>query len=400
MKMPLRRTMLSVTLMAVLYCAGMGRFAEAQRADPPDDKARAAASAAPTASVKAVTTRPANPDASPAVAAVLRYLKRLPERPDSRVLAGQNIGHANEDVVAAYAKYFTALRKTTGQVPAVLGIDYGYSQLPPQGMARANQLLIQHWLEGGLVTASMSPGNPWTGGGLRDRSAGSADTKDLVTPGTEAYKRWRTQLDHVAVALAQLRDAGVVVLWRPLHEMNGDFFWWSAGKDSGWAQPQEFRALWRDMFDYFTREKRLNNLLWVYSPTVQSNEGVKSVLHFYPGDDVVDVVGLDYYENTMDRVDLGGSYRQLVALGKPFAFTEVGPAFWLSAHPRGKFDTRLVIEGIRRKYPATTYFVFWQGWDSMLLNVKMGLVDNLHARELLNDPWVVPIDKVGRERKP
>ena len=391
--------MLSASLIAVLHCAGMGGLAKAQSANAPDGKARAAAVAAPNVAANLATARPANPDASPAVTALLQYLKRLPEQPDGRVLAGQNIGHANEDLVAAYAKYFTGLRKATGQVPAVLGIDYGYSQLPPKGMARANQLLIQHWLEGGLVTASMSPGNPWTGGALRDRSTGSADTKDLVTPGTEAYKRWHAQLDHVAEALAQLRDAGVVVLWRPLHEMNGDFFWWSAGKDRGWAQPQEFRALWRDMFDYLTREKRLNNLLWVYAPTVQSNEGVKPVLHYYPGDDVVDVVGLDYYENTMDRVNLGGSYQQLVALGKPFAFTEVGPAFWLGAHPRGRFDTRLVIEGIRNKYPATTYFVFWQGWDSMLLNVKMGLVDNLYARELLNDPWVVPIDKVGRERK-
>ena len=86
-----------------------------------------------------------------------------------------------------------------------------------------------------------------------------------------------------------------------------------------------------------------------------------------------------------------------MGLGKPFALTEVGPAFWLGAHPRGRFDTRLVIDGIRRKYPATTYFVFWQGWNSMLLNVKMGLVDNLYARELLADPWVIPLGKVGRD---
>jgi|CXWL01.1.fsa_nt_gi mannan endo-1,4-beta-mannosidase len=339
----------------------------------------------------------AHAQASAPTRALLQYLQRLHERTSRRVLAGQNIGHAGEDLVAAHDKYFGALRRATEQAPAILGVDYGYGHVPPQGMAQANQLLIRHWREGGLVTISMSPGNPYTGGGLRERTTGGAHPQDLVTKGTEAYRRWHDMLDSVAVALAQLRDAGVVVLWRPLHEMNGDFFWWSAGRDGGWARPADFRALWRDMFDYLSREKGLDNLLWVYAPVYQSNDGVQPVLHYYPGDDVVDVVGLDYYENTMDRMDLGGSYRTLVALGKPFAITEVGPAFWLGAHPRGRFDTRTVIEGIRSKYPATTYFVFWQGWNSMLLNVRMGLVENQYARELLNDPWVIPLGKVGRD---
>lgn len=385
----LRHTIAALTVLVLLGTNGQ---TVAQRVD-----AGPAGAAVVRATALSTSTPPANPDASRQTAMVLNYLQRLNDRPDGRVLVGQNIGHANEDVVAAYDKYFVALRKTTQLEPSILGIDYGYGDLPPRGMATANQLLIHHWNEGGLVTISMSPGNPWTGGGLRDRTTASEDARDVVTKGTDAYRRWHRLLDSVAVALAQLRDAGVVVLWRPLHEMNGDFFWWSAGRDSGWARPEDFRALWRDMFDYLSREKRLNNLLWVYAPTYQSNDGVKPVLHYYPGDAYVDVVGLDYYENTMDRMDLGSSYRSLVALRKPFAITEVGPAFWPSAHPRGRFDTRIVIDGIRSKYPATTYFVFWQGWSSMLLNVKMGLVENLFARELLSDPWVIPLGKVDRD---
>lgn len=344
------------------------------------------------------SVRPANVGASADTGAVLRYIYGLRERQDSRVLVGQNIGHANEDLVAGYAKYITSLRQATGLAPSILGIDYGYDQVHSRGMTAANQLLIRHWNEGGLVTISMSPGNPWTGGALRERSTGGLAFRDLVTKGTKAYVRWHGLLDNVAMALAQLRDAGVVVLWRPLHEMNGDFFWWSAGPDAGWATPDEFRALWRDMFDYLSREKKLDNLLWVYAPSHQSNEGLKPVTYYYPGNEYVDVVGLDYYENTMEHLDARGSYRALVALGKPFALTEAGPAFWLSAHPRGKFDTRIVIDGIRRKYPATAYFVFWQGWSSMLLDVKMGIVENQYARELLSDPWVVPLGKVEWRR--
>lgn len=335
------------------------------------------------------TATPANPNASANAASLLRYLSSLPSRPNARVLSGQNIAHANHLLEEGYRRHYVRLHAETGYAPAILGVDYASEQMVPRDIARSNQMLIRHWRDGGLVTVTMSPRNPWTGGGLRDRTTGQHRFADVVTPGTEPYRRWRATLDAAAAGLAELRDAGVVVLWRPLHEMNGDFFWWSAGAHEGWASPADFRALWVDMFDYFSKVKKLDNLLWVYAPNYQSNDGVKSVTHFYPGDRYVDIVGLDYYENTLDRLDNNGSYSRLVALGKPFALTEVGPAFWMSAHPRGRFDTRIVIEAIRKKYPATVYFMFWQGWSSMLLNVKMGMAENLNARELLSDPWVV-----------
>lgn len=332
---------------------------------------------------------PANPSASGDAGGLLRYLRSLPGRNTARVLSGQNIAHANHLLDEGYQKHYVRLFADTGRAPAILGVDYGSEQMVPRDIARANQMLIRHWKDGGLVTVSMSPPNPWTGGGLRDRSLGKFRFIDAVTPGTEPYRRWRATLDVVADGLAELQNAGVVVLWRPLHEMNGDFFWWSGGAQQGWASQEDFRRLWVDMFEYFSKEKRLGNLLWVYAPNYQSNDGVKPVTFYYPGDRYVDVVGLDYYENTLDRLDAGRSYSDLVALGKPFALTEVGPAFWLRAHPRGRFDTRVVIEAIRKNYPAVTYFMFWQGWSSMLLDVKMSMAQNRNAAELLSDPWVV-----------
>ena len=349
---------------------------------------RAGTSATEISRAESVQAAPANASASPAAASLLRYLRSLPGRTSARVLSGQNIAHANHLLDEGYQQYYVRLLSETGRAPAILGVDYGSDYMVPRDIARANQMLIRHWRDGGLVTISMSPPNPWTGAGLRDRSLGKFRFADVMTPGTEPYKRWRAILDAVAVGLTELRDAGVVVLWRPIHEMNGDFFWWSAGSQQGWASPEDFRALWVDMFEYFSKDKKLGNLLWVYAPNYQSNDGVKPVTYYYPGDRYVDVVGLDYYENTLDRLDAGRSYSDLVALGKPFALTEVGPAFWFSAHPRGRFDTRIVIDTIRKKYPAVSYFMFWQGWSSLLLNVKMSMVDNRNASELMSDPWV------------
>jgi mannan endo-1,4-beta-mannosidase len=331
---------------------------------------------------------PANQTASPDAAGLLKFLHNLPQRTDHRVLSGQNIGHANQDLTAGYTNYFRELGQQTGKQPAILGVCYGWEDLDPSGIAKANALLIQHWRDGGLVTISMSPRNPWTGGGLRDRTLGVCDYQDILRPGTEPHRRWVEVLRVVADGLSELRQAGVVVLWRPLHEMNGDFFWWSAGRHEGWASPQEFAALWKFTFEYLTVERKLDNLLWVYAPNAPT-AGVQSVAHFYPGDQYVDVVGLDYYGNSLADPAVRRGFQSLHAFGKPMGFSEVGPAFWLRAHPRGDFDNVSVIRSIRADYPQATFFVYWHGWSSLLLDVKMGIVQNRNAAALLNDPWVI-----------
>jgi hypothetical protein len=89
--------------------------------------------------------------------------------------------------------------------------------------------------------------------------------------------------------LEELRDAGVVVLRRPFHKMNGDWVWW------GGKAPADFILLWRDMHAYFTVERGLNHLLSVSSP----NSGAK-VDDYCPGRDWVDLVGLDAGTGNVD----------------------------------------------------------------------------------------------------
>jgi mannan endo-1,4-beta-mannosidase len=339
--------------------------------------------------------RPADPNASPDAVRLLGYLYSLPAGEGNRVLCGQNVGSANVDIAAGYDRFFAVLEKATGKAPAILSMDYAWEQAVPEAIHAANDLLIRHWRQGGLVSLSMSPGNPWTGGGLRDMSLGGCSYRDVVTPGTVANGRWMSFLAKVADGLEELRDAGVVVLWRPLHEMNGDFFWWSAGSDGGRATPEEFRALWSQVFDYLAFERGLDNLLWVCAPTAQTGEGVKPVTYYYPGAEMVDVVGLDYYDNSLDGLNRNGGYDELLALGKPMALTEVGPAFWPSAHPSGQFDSTSVIRSIRERYPAVTYFVYWHGWGSILYRTRMAIVENRNAAGLLSDPWVVTRDEVS-----
>jgi mannan endo-1,4-beta-mannosidase len=96
------------------------------------------------------------------------------------------------------------------------------------------------------------------------------------------------ELDHMAEHLKKLRDGGVPVLWRPLHQAGTGWFWW------GNCEPESFKWLWRLMFERFSEYHGLNNLIWVWSG--QSAE-------FYPGDEFVDIIGECLY-NTDDTSGL------------------------------------------------------------------------------------------------
>ena len=86
-----------------------------------------------------------------------------------------------------------------------------------------------------------------------------AEWNKLITPGSELNKKWLVQIDIIAGYLKQLQDAGVTVLWRPYHEMNGVWFWWGNRKgENGIVK------LWKMMYERYTNYHHLNNLLWVW----------------------------------------------------------------------------------------------------------------------------------------
>lgn len=305
----------------------------------------------------------ANPSASPGTRAVLDFLVKLPSRGEKRILSGQFTDYGPGAKLELCREAF----EQAGHWPALIGLDYAdYSRGHRLHTATVNRVAIEYARAGGLVTLSVhlpNPANP-NGGGLRDKGV---DLDTLLIPKTEAHRRWMEELDTIADGLAELRDAGVVVLWRPFHEMNGDWFWWG-GKD-----PEAFLRLWVQMFDYFTATKKLDNLLWVYSP----NHGSK-VATYYPGDHLVDVVGLDAYTDFVDPAHIKG-YRELAMLPKPFGFTEFGPHG--SFDPPGDYDYPRLLAGIDEHFPRACFFLAWHG--------QWALSRNRNAKALLDNREVV-----------
>ena len=104
---------------------------------------------------------------------------------------------------------------------------------------------------------------------------------DAVTEGTWANRFMKSDLEKITPYLLQLQQAGIPVLWRPLHEAAGKWFWWGNGSAASYVK------LWRTMYDFF-KQKGINNLIWVW--TSEGNDAA-----WYPGDEYVDIIGSDVY---------------------------------------------------------------------------------------------------------
>ncbi len=193
----------------------------------------------------------------------------------------------------------------TGTLPAVRGLDF----IEYDGVA---QRTIERWERGGIANIRWHWGAPTHGQGY-DASQEAVDIDRVLTPGTAEYADMIAGLDRTAEELAIIRDANVPVLWTPFHELNGNWFWW--GKEG----PQQFIRLWRFMFDYFTEQKGLTNLIWVLGYTGQPNGA------WYPGKEYVDIAGADSYARSeQPQLNMFNAVRNIVGTQMPVAYHENG----------------------------------------------------------------------------
>ena len=237
---------------------------------------------------------------------------------------------------------------TGGRLPAILGIDlacYGLDLMKVGvGTERWNIILDQITAfaeKGGIVTASSHWKNPtYRPEIVRDRCRGlfgdgtAKYWEELLTEGSEINKIFKEELIVDGKFLKELSDRGVTVLWRPLHESNGCWFWFTAksGNECEWIDAEYLRRLWRYIYNLYVNEMKIENLIWVYGPNIanendENNKYVKSAMYYYPGDEYVDMLGLDWYTSgNFDNVLTYHSYDKLMSRGKPCAMTEFGPA--------------------------------------------------------------------------
>lgn len=111
----------------------------------------------------------------------------------------------------------------------------------------------------------------------------SFDISKITDESSAEYIAMVDDIDYIAGLLKKLQDDNVPVIWRPLHEAAGGWFWWGA------KGPEPLKLLWRLMFDRMVNHHGLNNLIWVWTSEPGDSD-------WYPGDEYVDIVGRDIYK--------------------------------------------------------------------------------------------------------
>lgn len=225
----------------------------------------------------------------------------------------------------------------TGSHPAVCGwdiseIELGHStNIDGEPFETIRKHIRAAYGRGAVNTISWHCANPVTGGNSWDNTPAVHE----MIPGGSKHEVFKDYLDKVAGFFSGLTtpDGDLIpIIFRPWHEHTGNGFWWGKGS----ASAEDYVTMWRFTVDYLRREKGLYNLIMAYSPDEihfiwNPEEDYRSIyLEFWPGDEYVDILGLDAYDSPGRRFSevtpvLCTMISEMAAeKGKLAALTEVG----------------------------------------------------------------------------
>lgn len=294
-----------------------------------------------------------NPNATDNAKRLMSYMADLYGK---QILSGQYSD-------SMYGMERQAIWRVTGEYPAVLGLDmmeYSPSRTINGGSTTAVENAIEYWEQGGIVTFVWHWNAPekyltgaWYSGFYKEYT--NIDLKKIMDGGdTEGYDLLVRDIDAIAEQLKRLQDAGVPVLWRPLHEASGGWFWWgTAGADA-------YKQLYILLYDRLTNYHGLNNLIWVWNGQAAD---------WYPGDAYVDIIGEDIYPG--ERVYTSQIKKFLEAAG----YTKQRKMVVLSENGC-LFDPDLGI----RDGAMWGFFATWSG-EFVLANNKMNRLSEKYTEE-------------------
>lgn len=187
------------------------------------------------------------------------------------------------------------VKSVTGSYPAVYGWDFARiehnidNDINGIPFKIQRKLVKQAYGRGGINTFCWHVDNPFNNKTAWDTTYNSV--KEIL-PGGTSHVQYLKFLDRIAKYIRTLKgDDGeaIPLLFRPFHELTGNWFWWCKNA----CTASEFKALWRFTIDYLRNQKNLHNLLIVYSVADFDNEA--DYLDRYPGDEYADFMGFDNY---------------------------------------------------------------------------------------------------------
>ncbi|GAA5029948.1 mannan endo-1,4-beta-mannosidase [Marivirga lumbricoides] len=263
---------------------------------------------------------------------LLDLIKRIPTKGIAfghQDATAYGVNWKDEDRLISFLSVKSDVKKVTGSYPSVIGFDLGHLELDKkENLDTVSFILIKDHVQrmyrkGAIITMSWHPNNPASDGS-------SWDTSHAVTHILEGGKYHSTYIqwiDKLSVFFKSLKDThnkAIPVIFRPYHEMNGGWFWWGAAS----CTPEEYRKLWK-LTCKLLQKNGVNNLLFAFSPNTLANPQEFDL--YYPGDEFVDIIGVDIYNHNGDStfmVDLNNNLailkKKAAEIDKPFVLSETG----------------------------------------------------------------------------
>jgi mannan endo-1,4-beta-mannosidase len=265
-----------------------------------------------------------------------KTLDYLYEISGKKTAAGQH----NREPNAEPDKWTNAIYKTTGVYPKLWSGDFLFQK---ENIENRWQMIFEaerQWNRGAIINIMWHSCSPYFEEPCGWRDAGvlspmsDEQWEQLITPGTLPNTTFYKRLDELAIYLDYLKLKGVEVMFRPFHEMNQGLFWWG-----GRPGPRGTSEIFRMAHDYFTKEKNLDNLIWIWNVQDLSFDWAG----YNPGDEYWDVMTLDVYEE-IGFTDKNYQLMLEIAGDKPIGIGE---------------SSRLPTAELLKKQPRWTFFMAW-----------------------------------------
>lgn len=275
---------------------------------------------------------------------------------------------------------FSHILNVSGRTPVIRGfdmMDYSPSRIDRGATSNETDNAIAWSKRRGITTFAWhwnapkdlidEPGKEWWRGFYTDATTFDV-SKAMNDQTSEEYTLILRDIDAIAIQLERLQKAKVPVLWRPLHEAEGKWFWWGA------KGPEACVWLWRLLFDRLVHHHGINNLIWIWTST-----GSPDAMNWYPGDEYVDVIGADIYLAAGSYGSSFITFDNIAAIydgKKIIALSENGPI----PDPEKLFD-----EGV-----AWSWFSTWSGHF-----ITDGVINTAsHIDKVYNDEYVITLDEI------
>ncbi len=256
------------------------------------------------------------------------------------------------------------VKDVTGAYPAVLGLDLGCIELGSthnldnNSFVQMREAAVAHHERGGIVTFSWHPRNPLTGGDTWDVS--SSEVVASILPGgpkNELFMDWLAKAADYMESIKTADGQQVPIIWRPWHEHTGSWFWWGRNL----CTAEQYKTLWQMTYDYMAIERGMNWLVWSYSPNGSPELTAEIFAERYPSDEIIDMVGIDYYQFASNESFISDLKHSLDIAGafaaehkKLLAVTEMG----YEGVKDAKWWTSVLYEAIK-DYPVS-YALVWR----------------------------------------